>query len=158
RAVQESESKDKKRYKESVVNYLDALIEYKDFMEKYDQWIYSAYLKLIAEAEQLDYDIQAEYTTIQARVNTYNRQEDKEELLEIDKKYTAHSIMLNNLRKWDLTLEEVKNPEGELKKLKEAYFDKIYIMFKNGRPENNIIDYIEVRLADIYHKVLEERE
>src|SRR5690606_35774178 len=29
RAVQESESKDKKRYKESVINYLDALIEYK---------------------------------------------------------------------------------------------------------------------------------
>lgn len=158
RAVSESESKDKKKYKESVINYLDALIEYRDFMEKYDQWIYSAYLKLIAEAEQIDSDLQAEYTTIQARVNTYNRQEDKEELLEIDKKFTAHSIMLSNLRKWNLTLEEVKNPEGELKKLKEAYFDKIYLMFKNGRPENNIIDYIEVRLADIYHKVLQERE
>src|SRR5690606_16413627 len=158
RAVHESESKDKKKYKESVINYLDALIEYRDFMEKYDQWIYSAYLKLIAEAEQIDYEIQDEYSTLQARVNTYNKQEDKEELLEIEKKYSAHSLMLSNLRKWNLTLEEVKNPEGELKKLKETYFNKVYLMFKNGRPESNIIDYIEVRLADIYHKVLQERE
>ncbi len=152
KALQNAEKKSKKEYKETAIVYLDALFEYEEFLLKYDQWIFDAYLKLIFEAEKADRDIQSEFETIQSRVNTYKRQEDIDELALIEKKHTAHRVMLSELRQWDLTMEEVKAPTGELKKLKETLLPKIYVMFKNNRPENKIIDYIEVRLADLYHK------
>ena len=158
RTLFEAEKQPKSEYKEAAISYLDALFEYGDFLAAYDQWIYEAYLKLIVEAEKIDYDINNEYMAILAQVNTYNRQEDKDELVLIEKKYTAHKEMLFGLRKWDLKLEDIKTSEGELKKLKETYLSKVYIMFKNNKSESSIINYIEVRLADIYHKVLKELE
>ena len=156
KAMEIAEATHKSVYKEEAIAYLDALFEYEDFLEKYNQWIYMAYEKLIQEAERADYDLQNEYMALLAQVNTYNKQEDKDELVTVEKKYVTHREMLIELRKWNLKMEDVEEPEGELKKLKDTYRSKIYVMFKNNKPENKIIDYIEIRLADLYHKVLKE--
>ncbi len=156
RAMENAESKKKDIYKTEALIYLDALFEYGDFLEKYDQWIYVAYLKLIDEAEQIDYNLYNEFIKLAAQVNTYKKKEDIEELVLVEERFESHKEMLAGIKKWDLKLEEVINPKGELKKIKDIYRSKVYMMFKNKRDENKIIDYIEIRIADIYHKVLEE--
>lgn len=156
KAIENVESKPKKEYKERAIIYLEALYEYEEFLKKYDQWIYAAYLKLIDEAEQIDSDLYNEYIALVAQVNTFKKKEDIEELISVKRKYEAHKVMLNSIIKWNLKMEDVKNPKGELKKLKETYLSKVYVMFKNNKPELSIINYIEIRLADLYHNVLEE--
>ena len=156
RAVKKSEDEHKKVYKDAAIAYLKVLYFYEDFLDAYDAWIYGAYLKLIREGEQLNSEIQQEYTYLQAQVNTYKKQEDIEALQIIEKKFTAHTDMLLSIKKWNLTQEQIRKPEGELKKLKEQYLKKIYAMYVEERPEDKIINYIEVRLADLYHKVLKE--
>jgi hypothetical protein len=123
-------------------------------LDKYDAWIYKSYLKLISEGEQLNSEIQQEYRYLKAQVNTYEKPEDIEALQITEKKFNAHTNMLHSIKKWNLTQEKIRKPEGELKKLKEQYLKKIYTMYTEERPEDKIINYIEVRLADLYHKVL----
>jgi len=154
RAVKKSENKPKKIYKEAALDYLKALFYYEDFLDKYDEWIYIAYLKLIQEGEQINSEINQEYTTLKAKVNTYKEEEDIEKLKVIEQKFESHTDMLISIKKWNLTPEEIRNPKGELKKLKDRYLRKIYTMYQDEVPENKIINYIEVRLADLYHNVL----
>ncbi|WP_103867293.1 hypothetical protein [Aquimarina sp. I32.4] len=156
RAVKKSEDEHKKVYKDAALAYLKALFFYEEFLDKYDEWIYNAYLKLIQEGEQLNSEIQQEYLYLKAQVNTYNKPEDIVALEFIEKKFNAHTDMLHSIKKWNLTQEEIREPEGNLKKLKKQYLKKIYAMYVNERPEDKIINYIEVRLADLYHKVLQE--
>ena len=110
----------------------------------------------LRSGEEVNSEINQEYTTLKARVNTYNKTEDVENIKIIEKKFEAHTDMLLSMKKWNLTQEEIRNPEGELKKFKDQYLKKIYAMYQDERPEDKIIDYIEVRLADLYHKVLKE--
>ncbi len=156
RAVRKSEDRHKKFYKDAALEYLRALYFYEDFLDKYDAWIYEAYVKLMNEGQQVNSELQQEYIVLKAKVNTYKKTEDIEPLKTIEKKFSAHTDMLLSIKKWKLTPEEIRNPEGELKKMKESYVKKIYAMHLNDKPENKIIDYIEVRLADLYHKVLQE--
>ena len=156
RAMENAESKKKDIYKTEALIYLDALFEYGDFLEKYDQWIYAAYQKLIDEAEQIDYSLYTEYIALVAQVNTYKKKEDIDELVMVEKKYKNHRVMLESIRKWNLKMEDIKEPVGELKKLKNTYLSKIYIMYKNNKSDNSIVNYVEVRLADLYHRVLKE--
>ncbi|MEW7279193.1 hypothetical protein ABW636_11425 [Aquimarina sp. 2201CG1-2-11] len=153
-AVRKSEDESKKVYKEAAIEYLKALYFYEDFLDKYDEWIYTAYLKLISEGEQVNSEINTEYSMLKAKVNTYQKPEDIEALKTVEKKFIAHTQMLNGIKKWKLTQDQIRKPEGELKKLKDQYLKKIYAMYSGERPEDKIIDYIEVRLADLYHKVL----
>ena len=156
RAVKKSEDRHKKFYKDAAIDYLKALFFYEDFLDKYDEWIYEAYTKLLKEGQQVNSEMQQEYTSLKAKVNTYQKSEDIEILKMIEKKFVAHTDMLLSIKKWNLTPEEIRKPEGELKKMKENYVKKIYIMYVDERPEEKIINYIEVRLADLYHKVLQE--
>ena len=96
------------------------------------------------------------YTTLKAKVNTYKKPEDIEALRMVEKKFGAHTDMLLSIKKWKLTPEDIRKPEGELKKMKERYVKKIYTMYLNEKPEDDIINYIEIRLADLFHKVLQE--
>ncbi len=64
--------------------------------------------------------------------------------------------MLLSIKQWNLTLEEIRTPKGALKQLKDQYLKKIYAMYQDERPEDKIINYIEVHLADMYHQVLRE--
>ena len=156
RAVKKSEKSHKKFYKSAAIAYLKALFFYEDFLDKYDAWIYEAYLKLIKEGELVNSEIQQEYTTLKAKVNTYKKPEDIEVLAVIEKKFDAHTEMLFSIKKWKLSPEDIRKPEGELKKMKERYVKKIYTMYLNEKPEDKIINYIEIRLADLYHQILKE--
>ncbi len=63
---------------EAYIEYLKALFYYEDFLDKYDEWIYAAYQKLIQEGEQINSEIHQEYTSLKAKVNTYKNSEDIE--------------------------------------------------------------------------------
>ncbi|GAA4275001.1 hypothetical protein GCM10022258_42970 [Aquimarina gracilis] len=156
RAVKKSEKSHKKFYKSAALEYLKTLFFYEDFLDKYDAWIYEAYLKLIKEGEAVNSEIQQEYTILKAKVNTYKKPEDIEALIVIEKKFDAHTTMLFSIKKWKLTPEDIRKPQGELKKMKGHYIKKIYTMYLKEKPEDKIITYIEIRLADLFHKVLKE--
>lgn len=155
-ALRKAESKDHKRYKDTALEYLKSLYSYGDFKKLYDQWIYAASQKLLKEGQEVNSDLNYEYTILKAKFNTYKKPEDQEALKRIEKKYNAHSNMLSSMKKWNLKMEDIQNPKGAFKQLKDKYENRIYTMYIEGKPDTKIINYIEVRLADLYHKVLKE--
>ncbi|MEM9686942.1 MAG: hypothetical protein AAF934_08485, partial [Bacteroidota bacterium] len=72
--VVQSQDKQPKRYKKAALDYLETLYAYEDFLNKYDQWIFKAYLKLIKEAEKIDSQIKQEYIELKEKVNTHKKQ------------------------------------------------------------------------------------
>ncbi len=156
--LKETEEKDKKVYKEIAINYLKAMNTYFDFAEFYDQKIYEAYLKLVREAQQIDREIRDEYTVLSAKINSAEEMdpEDLERQKVLEQRYEAHTELLTSLLKWNLELQDIENPTGAIKTLKKRNASKVFAMYEAEKPEEKIIKFIEIRLADMFHKLLNE--
>ncbi|WP_226294032.1 hypothetical protein [Aquimarina algicola] len=156
--LKETEEKDKKVYKEIAINYLKAMNTYFDFAEFYNQKIYEAYLKLVREAQQIDREIRDEYTVLSAKINSAEEKdpEDLERQKVLEQRYEAHTELLTSLLKWNLELQDIENPTGAIKMLKKRNASKVFAMYEAEKPEEKIIKFIEIRLADMFHKLLKE--
>ncbi len=156
--LKETEEKDKKVYREIAVSYLKELDSYLNFVEFYNQKIYEAYLKLVQEARAIDRQIRDEFTVLSARINSAKEKntEDLERQKVLEKRYEAHTVLLKSLLKWNLKPEDIENAEGDIKLLKNRNAAKVFSMYQNEKPEEKIIKFIEVRLADMFHKLLKE--
>ncbi|GAA4273751.1 hypothetical protein GCM10022258_30450 [Aquimarina gracilis] len=154
----ETQEKDKKVYKEIALNYLKALNEYFDFATFYNEKIYEAYLKLIQEAREIDRQIRDEYTIVSGKINSAEEKniEDLERQKILEKRYESHNKLLQSLLKWNLKLEDVENPKGEMKNLKKQSASKVFSMYQNQKPNKHIVKFIEIRLADLFHQLLKE--
>ena len=97
-----------------------------------------------------------EYTRLLGKANTHKESKDIANLKIIEKKYKAHSRMLYSIKEWEFTPEAIKNPSENLKALKEKILKDVYTKYQNGDTENQIINFIEIQLADMFHKVLKE--
>ncbi|KAA1242957.1 hypothetical protein [Aquimarina sp. RZ0] len=111
---------------------------------------------MIQKGQEVNSALSYEYILLKAKVNTNRNPEDVKALKIVEKKFIAHSDMLASMKKQNLTMEDIQNPEGTLKQLKDKYENKIYNMYVEKRPEDKTVNFIEVRLADMYHKVLKE--
>ncbi len=156
--LKETQEKDKRVYKEVAISYLKAMDAYLDFAEFYNEKIYEAYQKLVIEAQQIDRQIRDEFTVLSAKVNSADEKdpEDLKRQKVLEKRYESHKLLLNSLIKWDLTSFDIKYPEGDIKDLKRRNASKVFSMYQNEKSEEHIIKFIEIRLADMFHKLLKE--
>ncbi len=156
--LQETQDKDKRVYKEIAVSYLKEMDTYLDFAEFYNEKIYEAYLKLVREAKEIDRQIRDEFTVLSAKINSAEEKdpEDLERQKILEKRYESHTLLLNSLIKWDLTSFDIKNPEGDIKALKKRNAAKVFSMYQSEKSEEHIVKFIEIRLADMFHKLLKE--
>ncbi len=152
--VNKAESRDKKQYEAAAINYLDTLYFYIDFLEQYDNLIVDAFNKLLHEARRADYDLEQEYNHLHAVINSAEKPniEDIERLPVVEKKFTAHRLLLTEIQKLDV--EKIEESKSDLKGFKKKYISKVYVMVKNKVSHKKIIDYLEVQMADVYHKLL----
>ncbi len=156
--LKETQEKDKKVYKEIAISYLKAMDVYFDFAEFYNEKLYEAYLKLVQEAKVIDRQIRDEYTVLSAKINSAeeNDVEDLERQKVLERRYEAHTELLQSLLKWKLTPADIENPTGDIKSLKRRNASKVFSMYQNEKSEEHIIKFIEIRLADMFHKLLKE--
>ncbi len=152
----ETEEKDKKVYKEIALTYLKEMDSYFDFIDFYNEKLYQSYIKLVVEARQIDRQIRDEYMVLTAKINSAEQKEPddlkKQKILE--KRYNSHTMLLQSLVKWNLQPKDIEHPVGDIKTLKMQNASKVFSMYQNKRSEKQIINFIEIQLADLYHKVL----
>lgn len=156
RQLVETEQKDKRVYKEVALSYLKAMNLYFDFAAFYNEKIYESYLKLVREAQDIDRQIRDEFTMLSARINSTeeNNQKDLDGQKILEKRYESHTKLLTSLLKWNLKPEDIEYPEGDIKVLKRRNASKVFSMYQNDKPERDIVKFIEIRLADVFHKLL----
>jgi hypothetical protein len=156
--LRETEEKDKKVYKEIAISYLKEIGVYLDFAAFYNEKIYEAYLKLVYEAQEIDRQIRDEFTVLSAKINSAEEKDpqDLEMQKVLEKRYASHTELLQSLLKWDLKPKDIEYPEGDINNLKKRNASKVFSMYQNEVSEEKIIKFIEIRLADLFHKVLKE--
>ena len=127
-------------------------VETKDpFEMKFDSWVSQAYLKIIEEAEAADNEIKAEYDRFIAENPNAATSTDENviKMMQLYKrKYESHKAMLDGLKSWH-AFESYGS--DDLKFFKEENRKVIKGMYRNGRQEEKIIDFLVYKLADLYH-------
>jgi hypothetical protein len=116
------------------------------FEDKYQSLVSKAYFKIITEAEKADITVTAEYQKMQNEQSTLR--EDKKRTLEITKRYQAHKAMLSGLKSWNIFSE---NRSGDLEYFKAENEAEIQKMLQSGENDNQIVNYLIYKLADLYH-------
>ena len=131
--------------------------DYTDFEAKYNEMLYYAYLKLSSEAEKATYDLEAELDFVKEEALTKNKTSTKDqELIDlISKRLKAHRSLISTLKKWEITPEKINNPQGEVKILYNKYLKRSFELFDAGKTTEEIIEFLEIRWADYFHKRIE---
>lgn len=120
------------------------------FEEKYASLISRAYFKIIAEAEEADSRIEQYYLQLsseKAALENRNNKDYKKNLELARKRYIAHREILDGLKSWNAFNEYGSD---DLEFFKEEQADAAYSMFLNGESDENIIDFLIYKLADLY--------
>ncbi len=154
----ETQEKDKRVYKEIAITYLKSLEVYTDFSSFYNDKLYQAYLQLLSEANAIDRQLRYELNVISGKLNSTAEKatEDLERQAILIKRYDAHTQLLTSLEEWGITPETIANSQDQFKTLKKRHAKKVFEMYTNEVAESKIIKYLEIRLADIFHKVLKD--
>lgn len=152
----ENQEKDKKVYKEVALAYLKKMDAYFDFINFFNEKILESYRKLVTEARLIDRQLRDEYMVLTAKINSSEQknQEDLERQKILEKRYESHTTLLNSLIRWNLEKQDIENPTGEIKVLKEQNASKVFTMYHKKKAAKDIVNFIEIQLADLYHKVL----
>ncbi|MGC1513945.1 MAG: hypothetical protein WA810_00080 [Maribacter sp.] len=116
------------------------------FDAKYQSLVSRAYFKIITEAEKADARISAEYKLLQTW--KLNFKADQRKITEITRKYEAHRAMLNGLKSWNIFGD---NRTGDLDYFKKENEDAIQRMIGEGVTNDQIVNYLIYKLADVYH-------
>ena len=151
---------DKKLYKIIALEYLKTLDGYFDFLVFYNEKLFTSYKKLALEAKEIDREIKYEYVTLTAKINSakVKNEEDLNRQTILKKRNEAHTKLMESVLAWDFQPEDIENPEGAIKNLKKRFTSRIYEMYKNGKSDADVIKYLEIRLADMFHKMLKEEK
>ncbi|WP_232505665.1 outer membrane beta-barrel family protein [Flavobacterium crassostreae] len=150
------EEKPDKGYKNTAVHYLDYLYENKDYIDSYNNLVFSSLKILYKDAARIDIAMEEESIKAHAYVNNLRAKgktisEKTLKYLEVkDKKYNAHKWMQEQMN--DLTYGDVADDKGLLKDFKKANLSKVFEMLQKGKKQTEIEIYLEVQLADFYHK------
>lgn len=121
----------------------------------FDKRFYSltsrAYVKIISEAENANNRLKAEYDRWNSKQQNPDLKRDKaykKDYEMVNKKYHAHEQMLEGLKSWNIFSEFRSN---DLDFFRAENRDEIRKMYQNGSTEENMINYLVYRLADLYH-------
>lgn len=130
-------------------SYLET-VKLASFEEKYASLISRAYFKIIAEAEEADSRIEQDYLRLssqKAELENRNNKNYKKNLELARKRYIAHREILDGLKSWNAFSEYGSD---DLEFFKEEQANTVYSMFLNGESDENIIDFLIYKLADLY--------
>ncbi len=121
------------------------------FEKKYHSLVSRAYYKIISEAEAADQRLRSEYARLSAKKGDVSAAQSAmyaENLAIIDKRYRAHTEMLEGLKSWNIFSEY---RSGDLIYFKEDNIDAVSQMHAKGRSDESIINFLVFKLADLYH-------
>lgn len=121
------------------------------FEERFHSLVSRAYFKIISEAENADNRLTAEYdrwNLMQVNEELKKDRGFKKKYEEVTKKYHAHRQMLEGLKSWNIFSEFRSN---DLDFFMAENRNEIQKMYETGSTENQMINYLVYRLADLYH-------
>ncbi|TDT46196.1 hypothetical protein CLV90_0242 [Maribacter spongiicola] len=116
------------------------------FYSKYESLVSRAYFKIITEAEKADAQITADYKILNDSESV--EKVDKKRVQAITNRYEAHKAMLSGLKSWNIFSD---NRSGDLKYFKAENEIEIQKMISGGESDNQIVNYLIYKLADLYH-------
>ena len=116
------------------------------FYATYEALVSKAYFKIITEAEKADAKITADYKMLLN--NETDVKIDKKRAQAITKRYEAHKAMLSGLKSWNIFSED---RSGDLEYFKAENEIEIQKMLSAGESDNQIVNYLIYKLADLYH-------
>jgi len=123
---------------------------YTAFEEKYNSLISRAYFKIISEAEEADYRIHQEYLKLndqKGEMGNRNNKSFRNRLELARKRYIAHREILEGLKSWNAFSEYGSD---DLEFFKEEQAGSAFGMFLNGESDEDIINFLIYKLADLY--------
>ncbi len=118
--------------------------------EKYHQLVVRAYFKIIAQAENAENTLRAEFDRWNEgypETDNPNRNLKKEHALVI-RRYKAHRAMLEGLKSWAI-FSDFSTDDLEYFKMENK--NSVLQMVQRGRDEEDIVNFLVYRLADLYH-------
>lgn len=121
------------------------------FDKRFQSMVSRAYFKIISEAENADKRLSAEYDrwkAMQQNTDLLRDREFKRNYGLVIKKYNAHKKMLEGLKSWNIFSEYRSNDIDFFKAENKSEIQKMY---ENGSTEDQMINYLVYRLADLYH-------
>ncbi|WP_405411844.1 hypothetical protein [Maribacter sp. Asnod1-A12] len=116
------------------------------FNSKYESLVSRAYFKIITEAEKADAQITADYKLLNDTESTVKV--DKKKVQAITNRYEAHKAMLSGLKSWNIFSDD---RSGDLDYFKAENEIEIQNMISGGESDNQIVNYLIYKLADLYH-------
>ena len=154
--LKSKEDKLDKVYKKTAITYLKYLYKHIDYLGAYHKLVFNSLKRLHQDATKFDYRLNEEYINQLATINTAKgkgenvSETDLKNLVIKEKAYKAHVWMQEQLNV--LTLGSVLDGEGLLKEFKGKYLSEVFNRLENKKTNDEIELYLEVQLADFYHK------
>ena len=116
------------------------------FYAKYESLVSRAYFKIITEAEKADAQITADYKLLNDGESI--EKVDKKKVQAITNRFEAHKAMLSGLKSWNIFSDD---RSGDLDYFKDENKIEIQKMISAGESDNQIVNYLIYKLADLYH-------
>lgn len=121
------------------------------FDKRYNSLVSRAYFKIISEAENADTRLKAEFERWNSMQQNTSLKKDhafKKKYETVIQRYNAHKKMLAGLKSWNIFSDFRSN---DLDFFKAENKNEIHKMYQNGSTEDNMINFLVYRLADLYH-------
>lgn len=121
------------------------------FEKKYHYLVARSYFKLLAEAQKSERKLKLQFDQYTYENQKFNREGSRtfqNKLNNTNKKYKAHSAMLEGLKSWNLFSD---NRTGDMFYFMAENEDRIFKMYTKEVKEEKMIKYLIYKLADLYH-------
>ena len=121
------------------------------FDKRFNSLVSRAYFKIISEAENADTRLKAEFDRWNSMQQNTSLKKDhafKKKYETVTRRYNAHKEMLEGLKSWNIFSDFRSN---DLDFFKAENKNEIHKMYQNGSTEDNMINFLVYRLADLYH-------
>ena len=122
-----------------------------EFLETYKSLVFRAYFRTITEAEKADARIYETYRKLKDQRQLGNNRQDPEyteALSRAKDRYQAHRGMLEGLKSWKAFN---KYGSNDLEFFMNEYLSAAFTMHRKGSSDEAIIEFLQYRLADLYH-------
>ena len=130
---------------------LEASLADPDFLRRYPALVSRAYFRLISEAMDADRRVAKSYQDLYRKSRQPEYQKDpllQREYETARKRYLAHREMLDGLRSWNAFNEYGSD---DLDFFLQEQLEVAYEKYERGVKEDQLVDYLMRRLADLYH-------
>ncbi|WP_238934451.1 hypothetical protein [Aurantibacter crassamenti] len=118
---------------------------------KYDKLVRTAYVRIIAQAEEADAQIEKEYilrNAVALDADKKKSQDFNQKLKQVNQRYHSHRKMLEGLKSWNIFS---RYGTDDLEFFKDENQVEVQGMLQQGKGEAAVINFLIYKLADLYH-------